>query len=186
MNFLELAAKRQSVRKFAADPVSDDDLRYCIEAARLAPSACNAQPWSFVAVRDPALRERAELACFDAAASFNRFATGAPAFIAVVMEKANWSSRLGSAFKGRDYRPFDIGLAVSQLCLAAADRGLGTCILGWYNERKIKELLGIPRSKEVALVVLLGKPESQDIRPKQRKPLGDVLHLETYLDGKAE
>jgi nitroreductase len=180
MDFSELAAKRQSVRKFSPSPVDRDKLDKCLEAARLAPSACNAQPWSFVVVDDPVRREQVENATFDAAASFNRFALGAPVAVAVVMERANFTSKLGQVLKGRDYRPIDIGLAAGNFCLQAADLGLGTCILGWYNERKIKEIIGVPRSKEITLVILVGYPEDPAVRPKVRKERGEMASYNSY------
>lgn len=183
MSFQELAARRQSVRKFTKLPVEREKLDLCLEAARLAPSACNAQPWTFVVADDPVIRERVENATFDAAASFNRFSLGAPVAVAVVMERANLSSKLGQVLKGRDYRPIDIGLAAGNFCLQAADLGLGTCILGWYNERRIREILGIPRSKEITLVILVGYPEDPAVRPKNRKARDAMARYNSYGAG---
>ena len=81
-------------------------------------------------------------------------------------------------FKSQDFAAIDLGLATAHLCLAATEQGLSTCILGWLNEAKLKELLGIPASKRVRLVIAVGYAAADTLRPKQRKPLEDLVRYE--------
>ena len=130
MSFLDLVQRRQSVRTYLDKPIPRDLIDPCLEAARFAPSATNAQPWTFVVVDEPELRARVAGATFNAAASFNRFVLAAQAIVVVVAERPTMTSRIGSMVKGRDFRPMDIGMAACNFINAAADAGLGTCVLG--------------------------------------------------------
>ncbi|MBP1729115.1 MAG: putative nitroreductase [Deltaproteobacteria bacterium] len=167
MSFLDLARKRQSDRGFLAQPVERLQIERCLEAARLAPSACNSQPWFFVVVDEPALRTAiaAELNHF----AMNRFAPTAPVLVAVVAENPTLLPRLGGMIKDKPYYLLDIGMAVEHFCLQAADEGLGSCIIGWFNEAGVKRLLGIPKGKRVPLVIALGYPADPATRPKTRR-----------------
>ena len=177
MDFEELILKRQSDRKYAPGKVSTEDIMKCIEAARMSPSACNAQPWKFVVVDD-----RGKLnAMADAAEGMgmNKFTHGVPVMVAVVLEKMNFSAKVGSLVKNKDYCMLDLGMAVEHFCLQAADLGLGTCIMGWFDEKKIASLLGVPRRKRIPLIIALGHPEGPT-RKKIRKPLEDMSSWNSY------
>ena len=153
--FKELVNKRQSVRKYKADAVPAEAISACIEAARLAPSACNAQPWKFVVIDDEALKRQVG----EAAAGMggmNKFCPDAPCIIAVVLEKPNVLSAIGSVLKDKEYTLIDIGIAADHFCLQAADLGLGTCMIGWFDEKKVRQLLGIPKNKRIPLLITLG------------------------------
>lgn len=157
MSFLDLALRRRSTRSFTNDPVAREQIERCLEAARLAPSAGNGQPWRFVVVDDPELRAAVAAAAKSEILGINRFVPRAPVLVAVVMEPTRAYVRIGGALKGQDYRPFDIGMAVMQFCLQAEEEGLGTCIIGWFDEGKVRRLLGVPRgpwpgAKAVALL----------------------------------
>ncbi|MDR3038318.1 MAG: nitroreductase family protein, partial [Candidatus Adiutrix sp.] len=127
-DFLELAAARQSCRDFADRPVEHDKLVKCVTAARLAPSACNSQPWSFVVVEDP--RVVPEVAKCSQQLGINEYISGAKAFFVVLEEHAVLMPRLRAFIDSRYFAPGDLGGAVLSLCLAAESLGLGTCILG--------------------------------------------------------
>ena len=177
MNFEELILKRQSDRRYLPDPVAKEDLVKCLEAARMSPSACNSQPWKFVVVDDKAkLNEMADAA---EGLGMNKFTHGVPVMVAVVMEKMNASARLGSLVKRKDYSMLDVGMAVEHFCLQAADLGLGTCIMGWFDERRIAKLLNIPRGKRIPLIIALGHPDGRT-RRKARKPLDEMSSWNTY------
>lgn len=170
----DIFTRRQSCRNFQVRPVERARLTACVEAARLAPSACNSQPWYFVVVDEPA--RAGQLARCVQDSGMNRFAENCPAFIVVVEAPQNLTARFGGAVKDQKYAGIDLGLATSQLILAAHAQGLGTCILGWFNERKIKILLGIPKVRRVRLVVAVGYAAEDDpSRPKQRKDLADIV-----------
>jgi len=178
MDFIELAAKRQSDRGFKDRPVERELMERCLEAARLAPSACNSQPWFFVAVDDrPLVAEVAEK-LHDMV--MNRFVTTAAALIVVVAETPAMIPRLAGCLKGKPYYLMDIGMAVENLCLQAASEGLGSCILGWFDESGVKKLLGIPSGKRVPLVIALGYPEQQQTRTKIRRPPEETWSYNRY------
>ena len=177
MDFEELILKRQSDRKYAPGKVSTEDIMKCIEAARMSPSACNAQPWKFVVVDDRGkLNEMADAA---EGMGMNKFTHGVPVMVAVVLEKMNFSAKVGSLVKNKDYCMLDLGMAVEHFCLQAADLGLCTCIMGWFDEKKIASLLGVPRRKRIPLIIALGHPEGPT-RKKIRKPLEDMSSWNSY------
>lgn len=177
MEFIELVNKRQSDRKYAPKPVAREHILKCLEAARLAPSACNSQPWKFIVVDD-----RAKLAEMSEAAiglGMNKFTVQVPVLVAVVQENMNLSAKAGSIVKSKDYSMMDLGIAVEHFCLQAAELGLGTCIMGWFDEKKVKKLLGVPRSRRVQLLIALGHPDTPT-REKIRKPLEAIASWNGY------
>lgn len=180
MEFLELARRRQSDRGYLDKPVSRDRIERCLEAARLAPSACNSQPWFFVVVDDPCLRKTVASKLHDLVMPGNRFAETAPVLVAVVAEQPSFLPRLGGLVKDKPYYLMDVGMAVQNFCLEAASEGLGTCILGWFDEKGVQELLGIPGKRRVPLVITLGYPEKSSIREKARKSLDETRAYNRY------
>lgn len=179
-NLFSLIDRRQSCRNF--DPlraVEREVVTACLEAARLAPSACNSQPWRFVAVDDPQRVEQVARCVQDS--GMNRFAEHCTCFVVVVEGAQNISAKVGGSLKNQQYSAIDIGIAAAHLVLAATDLGLGSCILGWFNERKLKMMLGIPKTRRVRLVVALGYPvEGEALREKQRKPFDDVVSFNKF------
>ena len=178
MDFLELVKARQSDRAYDKNrPVEPEKLERILEAARLAPSACNAQPWKFVVVTDPELAIKVGKA--SAGLGMNKFAKDAPVHILIVEESMNITSLLGSKIKDKYFPLVDIGIAASHICLAAESEGLGSCILGWFDEKGIKELVGIPQKKRLLLDITIGyslKPK----KPKVRKPKEKVVAYNKY------
>ncbi|NMC59595.1 MAG: NAD(P)H nitroreductase [Candidatus Methanofastidiosa archaeon] len=178
--FLNLVTSRQSVRGYTADPVSQEQVMACIEAARLAPSACNGQPWKFIVINDPELRKKVGAETSDRVLPMNHFIFQAPVIVAVVMERANITSQIGQVLKGKEFPLIDIGIAVEHFCLQACSLGLGTCIIGWFHEERIKKTLNIPRNKRLALLITLGVPSDKQIRPKKRKTVEDITSFNIY------
>ena len=177
MEFSELIQKRQSDRKYKDEPVRREDIVKCLEAARLAPSACNSQPWRFVVVEDKAaLKEMSEAAI---GLGMNKFTAGVPVMVAVVQENMNLEAKAGALVKNKDYSMMDLGFAIDHFCLQAAELGLGTCIMGWFDEKKIKKLLGVPRRRRVQLLISLGWPDAPT-RTKIRKPLEEISSWNKY------
>jgi len=177
MEFQELILKRQSDRKYLPTPVEEDKILKCIDAARLSPSACNAQPWTFVVVEEDNLRLEVEKAA--SGMGMNNFAVQAPVVIAIVLEKPNFTSKIGSVIKDKEYPLIDIGIAANQFCLQAAELGLGTCILGWFDEKKIKKLLNVPSSKRIPILITLGYSDAR-LRGKTRKPIDKMYKQNKY------
>jgi len=174
MTFLELVNKRSSVRKYTAKPVPREIITRCLGAARLAPSACNAQPWVFLVVDDPVLRDKVASAAFSGAFSMNSFARSAPVFIIVVREKSTQFASIGGFFRGVQYNLIDIGIACEHFILQAAEDDVGTCWLGWFNERAVKKVLGIPKGKKADIMISMGYPEEDSARQKERKSLSEM------------
>lgn len=177
-DFLSLVASRQSDRAYDKNrPVESDKLDRILEAGRLAPSACNAQPWRFVVVTEPDLADKIGRAT--AGLGMNKFAKDAPVHILVVEESANISSLLGSKVKDKHFPLIDIGIAASHICLAAENEGLGSCMLGWFNEKEIKKLTGIPSSRRLLLDITIGYPLKEK-RKKIRKDKSKIVSYNKY------
>jgi nitroreductase len=180
-NFLELIKQRQSVRKYTDKPVEPEKLHRCLEAARLAPSASNSQPWRFVVVNDPDLVQKVAKETIGPLATFNAFVPQAPVIVAIVLEKMKAVSQIGAYLKDREYPLIDMGIAAEHFCLQAAEEGLGTCMLGWFNEEPIKELLKIPKDKRIGLLITLGyAPEDYRLRKKIRKRSEETISYNIY------
>ena len=141
MNFLELVKTRQSVRGYSDKPIERKKLDYCLEAARLSPSACNSQPWKFIVIDDPSLRPKIAKETFGKIMSFNHFSISAPVLVAIVREKQTAFAKFGAIVKNKDFRAIDIGIAAEHFVLQAEELGLGTCWLGWFNEGAVKSIL---------------------------------------------
>lgn len=177
MEFSELIRVRQSDRKYLPQEVEKEKIVKCLEAARLSPSANNSQPWKFIVVNEPELKDK--VAALAAGLGMNKWAVQAPVIIAVVLETPGFTTRLGAILKGKEFRLMDIGMAVEHLCLQAADLGLGTCIMGWFDEKKVKRLLQVPRTKRISLLISLGYPDAPT-RPKARKDIATIASWNRY------
>lgn len=181
VEFSELLTRRQSVRKYDSRPVEKEKLLTLIEAVCLAPSACNSQPWKLILVNEPALKDAVARATFSSMISFNKFVPDAPVIAVLTLEKVTFTSRVGGAIKNREFPLIDIGIAASQFCLQAAELGLGTCMLGWFDEKRIKTLLKIPRRTRIGLLITLGYPaEGYALRPKIRKEAAVMTSFNGY------
>lgn len=180
MDFLELVSSRQSVRAFDPDrAVEREKLDRIIEIARLAPSACNAQPWKFVLVDEPELKNKIADATSSRVLGMNHFTKQAPVHLLLVEEKVNISSGIGGWVKKKDFAQMDLGIVATHIVLAAQAEGLGTCIVGWFDEDKVKELLHIPSSKRVWLDIVIGYG-TQTLRKKSRKSIEKILSHNSY------
>jgi nitroreductase len=170
MEFSELMKTRQSVRRYQPRPVARELLDKLIESVRLAPSASNSQPWKLVMVDDPELCSQVAQATFSKAVAFNRFAAEAPVIAVFVMESPGLINQVGAFLKKRPFSLIDIGIAAAHFCLQATELGLGTCMLGWFDEKRIQRLLRIPRGRRIGLLVTLGYAvEGYPLREKTRK-----------------
>ena len=172
MNFMEIAAARQSCRSYdEARDVEEEKLRSVLEAARLAPSACNGQPYHFTVCRGQAAKDVANATM---GMGMNKFAPQAPVTIVVSEEPYVKSAALGAKLKKNDYRSIDIGIAVAYLTAEATAQGLSTCILGWLDDEKIRAICGL--TQPVRLVITLGYAREDDkLRPKKRRELSELV-----------
>lgn len=181
MIFKELILARQSVRRYSETPVETEKLNQCLEAARLAPSASNSQPWSFIVVDQDPLRTEVAKATFSDIKLINKFTVQAPVLIVIVMEKAKLITRLAMMVKKKEWPLIDIGIAAEHFCLQASELGLGTCMIGWFEEDKIKKLLKIPSDKSIGLLISLGYAvEGYPLRTKIRKSMEEIVRYNKY------
>ena len=180
MTFLELVNRRSSVRKYQSLSVDRHLILKAADAARLAPSACNAQPWHFVIVDEPEQVQKLAKATTLPLSKLNRFVEKAPVIVAVVSEPPNASSYLGGYIKKKPYYLMDVGIAVEHFCLQAAEDNLGTCIIGWFNEKRVKEYLHVPRNKSLPLLITLGYPAKGSASVKHRRDLDSMTSFGFY------
>ena len=183
MTFLELVKKRRSVRKYSAKPVPREVMDRCLEAARLAPSACNSQPWFFIVADDEKLKSTLARSAFSGVYSMNSFAKDAPVLIVVVTERSNYIARLGGYFKGVQYSLIDIGIACEHLVLQAEEEKLGTCWLGWFDEKAAKRILGLPKDKKIDIIISMGYPEEAAGADRPRKSLEEIRRFNYREEG---
>ena len=171
MNFMEIATTRQSCRAYdEARVVEREKLEAILTAAQLAPSACNGQPYHFTVCKGDLAGEVAKAT---QGMGMNKFASQAPVLIVISEMPYVRSAAMGAKVKGNDYRSIDIGITTAYLTAEAAAQGLGTCILGWFDDDKIRKLCGIEHP--VRLVITVGYPKDDCIRPKKRKDLHELV-----------
>jgi nitroreductase len=180
VSLLDLVRARHSVRSYAPVSVEREKLERCLEAARLAPSASNAQPWRFVVVDDPAVRERVARETFGPLVSFNHFTLRAPVLVVCVAEERKAKARIGGFLMRRRYSGMDMGIAAEHFCLQAVEEGLGTCMLGWFDEKGVRRALGIPASKRIGVIIVVGYPAEESVRPRSRRPIDEVRAYNRY------
>jgi nitroreductase len=184
LKFLELVKRRQSVRRYLPDRIEPEKIKRCLEAARLAPSASNSQPWSFIVITDPDQKNKVAGLTYDKVLSFNKFVQSAPALVVFVLEKPKIITRIGAVVKKKEYPLIDIGIAAEHFCLQATEEGLGTCMLGWFNEKPIKNILNIPKATSIGLIISIGyPPPTYKLREKIRKNFDEVVFFNTYTKG---
>lgn len=174
MNFSEIAQTRQSCRNYDPDrPVEREKLEAVLASARLAPSACNGQPY-FITLCGGAVAKKVAKAV--QGMGMNRFASDAPWMLVLSEKPYVKSAALGAKVKGNDYRSMDIGIVAAYITAEATARGLSTCILGWLNDGEIREICNLDGA--VRLVISLGYAAASDpLRPKKRKDLSDLVRI---------
>ena len=172
MDFLQIATERQSCRSYdETRPVEEEKLAAILETARLAPSACNGQPYKLTVCRGTAAKE---VAAATMGMGMNKFASQAPVMIVISEMPYVKSAALGAKVKGNDYRSIDIGIVCAYLTAEATAQGLSTCILGWLDDSKIRKLCDL--EYPVRLVVCLGYAKADDkLRAKKRKDMNTLV-----------
>lgn len=172
MDFLEIARSRQSCRSYdPARSVEPAKLAAILEAARLAPSACNGQPYHITVCRGEKAKAVAKAT---QGMGMNKFADKAPVMLVLSEKPYVKTAALGAKVKGNDYRSIDIGIVAAYLTAEATAQGLSTCILGWLDDDKIRTLCGVIGA--VRLVITLGyAAEGDALRPKKRKDLTELV-----------
>ena len=175
MNFLDLVKTRQSVRNYLSRPVEKEKIDRCLEAARFAPSANNAQAWKFIVIDEPELKEKLAHKTFSKLISFNRFSLQAPVLVLLISQRAGIAAKIGGMIKNKSFELIDVGITAEHFCLQATEEGLGTCMLGWFDETGVKKILHLPKQIRVELIITMGYPESGKIRLKKRKTMDQIV-----------
>ena len=171
MNFTEIALARQSCRSYdESRDVESEKLSAILEAARLAPSACNSQPFHFTMCRGETAKA---VAAATQGMGMNKFSSQAPVLIVISEGAYSKSAALGAKVKGNDYRSIDIGITTAYLTAEATAQGLSTCILGWLDDDKIRKICGL--DQPVRLVITLGYAKEDALRAKKRKELSELV-----------
>lgn len=186
MNFIELVSKRFSCRKFKETPLEREKILKCIESARLAPSACNSQPWRFVVIDEPELKNKiARLATSGIYGIINKFLPTAPCIIAVLADREKFIAQAGAYVMKTDYYLIDIGIACEHLVLQATELGLGTCYIGYFNEKEIRKILNIQKKYKIVLLIAIGYPDEKEEEkklknPRPRKKIEEILYYNEF------
>ncbi len=172
MNFSEIAQTRQSCRSY--DPercVEEEKLNAILESARLSPSACNGQPYHFTLCQGENAKAVAKATM---GMGMNKFASDAPVMLVISEKPYVKSAALGAKVKKNDYRSIDIGIAAAYITAEAAAQGLGTCILGWFDDDDIRKICNLDGA--VRLVITIGYAKADDkLRPKKRKEMDELV-----------
>lgn len=172
MDFTQIAQTRQSCRNFdETRPIEEEKLLAVLQAGRLAPSACNGQPYHVTVCSGDAAQQ---VAAATTSMGMNKFAKKAPVMLVISEQPYVKSAALGAKLKGNDYRSIDIGIAAAYLTAEAAAQGLGTCILGWFDDEKIRKICSL--QYPVRLVIAMGYAAPEDtLRVKKRKDLDELV-----------
>lgn len=171
MGVFEAICKRKSIRAYEPTPIPDEKINKILEAARLAPSAGNIQPWHFIVVKDKEKREKL------AQGMFAKFLAEAPVVIV----------GCGNTKSSPKWHIVDVSIAMEHMVLEATELGLGTCWVGSFNEKEVKELLKIPEEYKIVALLAIGYPrEKFDIQGKilhifrKRKKLEEIVSFEEF------
>ena len=168
MELSQVIQTRRSVRKYQDKPVEREKIDACLEAARLAPSACNSQPWEFIVIDDPQVKNAFCQKAFSGVYKMSMWAADAPVLIAAISDKGNFVSRVGNFIRRTEFYLVDHGIACEHFILRAWDQGLGTCWIGWLNVEKAGEFFHLPGNKKIEHLIALGYPaETPSARPRQ-------------------
>jgi len=176
---LNIIKERFSVRKYADKPVEEEKLSLILEAARLAPSASNAQPWRFYVVKD---REKIRKLSVDMPLGshlvINKFIAEAPVVVVATAGPIDLLHKVASFIINKRWYYMDVAIALEHMVLTAWELGIGSCYIGWFDEKKVKNLLDIPKGEEMIAMLTLGYPKEGKLPfPKHRKEIEEIVKL---------
>jgi nitroreductase len=172
--FQRILRGRRSIRRYLETPVEPWKLRACLEAARLAPSAHNAQPWRVVVVDEPGLKAELAQAAFSGLYSVTKFAAKAPVLLVLLAKRHLVAHHLGARFQKVPYYLVDMGIAGEHIVLQAEELGLATCWLGWINYRRVRRVLRVPRKFKIVAMMPIGYAEKRPQREPPRRGFDEV------------
>ncbi len=175
MALIDIIRERKSVRKYSDRPVEREKVLKCIEAARLAPSAENVQPWRFIVVDDPVLREKL---CSGACSGIyrpTRFIVNAPVVVVILARIDLLANVIGRRVQGTQFYLLDIGIAGEHLVLQAQELGIGTCWIGWFSSKKVRNTLSIPQRYRVVSLIAMGYPAEGATKNKSDLSIEEIV-----------
>ena len=179
-SFTELIHRRRSVRSYKHTPVDRETISAIIEAARFSPSACNAQPWRFIAVTEKTLLNNIVSLGLGGVVP-NKWAASAPVILIGCARLNLLTHRIGETLKGIQYHQIDLGIAMEHMVLRATELGLGTCWIGWFKEKNIKKILGIPKGWKIIALLTIGYPAEAPNGETPRLDLNEILFFNKVL-----
>jgi nitroreductase len=179
MKLDQILNTRRSVRSFDSKPVKEKDINSIIEAARLAPSACNSQTWRFIFVTQ---REIIGRICHKAMRPVipNKWIEKAPLVIVGCSQLDIIANRIGARVTGIEYYQIDLGIAMEHMVLKATELGLGTCWIGWFDENSLKDILDIPKKIKVSAMLAVGHPKDPPGNKRKRKAAWKIAFSEKW------
>jgi nitroreductase len=175
--FSDLVHQRRSIRHYADKPVEIEKIQACVEAARVAPSAENVEPWRFIVLTDPEIKQSFCNDVFSGIYKYSQWASKAPVLIVILAKLDILANRIGKQIQGTNYYLIDIGIAGEHFVLQAEELGLGTCWIGWFNSKKARKILKISRSFKVVSLISMGYPSGQVLKDKKRLSLPEILWM---------
>lgn len=169
MEFKQVIESRYSCRKYLDQSIELTLLKSCLATARLAPSACNSQPWRFHLINDQDLKQQF--------VKLTQPFTKNASFIVIEEDKPNFQQRIVNRLKDQEFNQVDIGIACSYICLQASDLGLSTCMIGYFNEAKIKKILDIKNNNRIRVIIAIGYGDKREKKKLKRKNLNEIMKI---------
>ena len=179
MELEKVIQNRRSIRKFLPKPVEREKIDACLEAARLAPSACNSQPWHYIVLDDPQTKDAFCKAVFTGLYKMSAWVATAPVIVAVVSDRGSVVSRLGNFFRDTEFFLVDQGISGEHFVLRAHDLGLGTCWIGWLDSKKAAQFFNLPKGKKIEHLFAVGYP-AEEPSPRPRAALKDIVSYNKF------
>lgn len=179
---MQLIKARRSIRRYAEKKIDKKIIMECIEAARLAPSAENQQPWRFIVIDDNDYKKLFSKAAFGGVYSFTKFALKAPVLILILGKPIPVTKYIGNKLQGLPFHIIDCSIAGEHLVLRATELGIGSCWIGWFNIKKVRKFLCIPKSYEIISMLALGYPmkRKDNILKKKRKSIEEIISFNGF------
>lgn len=184
--FQKLVHERRSLRRYMDKPVEREKILTCLEAARLAPSAENVQPWRFLVLDQPQRKNEFAQRVFSGIYRASRFAGKAPVLIMILARLDVIANRIGKQVQNVHFYLIDVGIAGEHIVLQAQELGLGTCWVGWFHKKKARRFLKIPRKYKIVSLLSMGYPAKKPSKNKKRKNLDQVVWFNQIGESKGD
>lgn len=178
--FLELAYARKSLRSFLDKKVEWEKIITCLEAARVAPSAENVQPWRYLILDQKERIETFGKAAFSGIYRYSRWAMKAPVLVCIFAKLDILANRIGKEIQGTSFYLIDIGISGEHFVLQAKELGLGTCWIGWFNAKRGAGALEVPDSWRLVALLAMGYPKEKSLKIKPRKKLEEIAFFNRF------